>query len=100
MRIDEAAERAETLERARARVLADFERAQSSSSRGSGVSATGVQLGTKRKIEAVDGAETEVGRMMRDSESAALDKMAAEQAEARKSKLPNFWSVVVFPIRR
>ena len=93
MRIDEEAERAEAREKARARVLADFERTQASSSRGS-VSATGVQIGAKRKIDAVVGAaDTEVGRMMRDSETAALDKIAAEQAETRKPKLPNFWCV-------
>ena len=86
MKADEAVEREVTLERARERVLTDFEHAQTiRSTKGKDTTSTAPSdtprpssqvAGTKRKFEIE---EDEVARMVRDSEAAALLRIQAEQ---------------------
>lgn len=92
---------------ARARVLRDFERgmtisigedARRSANGKAGAAddkdADGADRGTKRKFE-LD--ESAVERLAREAEDQAMRVIEAEQAEARRAKLPAFWLPTLTP---
>ncbi|KAL1748155.1 hypothetical protein HDZ31DRAFT_30142 [Schizophyllum fasciatum] len=83
-------ERARARAAARARVLADFERGTLglAAPAQSNTSAASEPRGVKRKFEFDTDA---VARLAREAEEAALRQIEREQADALKSKLPDFW---------
>lgn len=100
MRAESELEMATARAAARERVLKEFETAQSglgSKSTEGKVSATGADKegnprGTKRAFE-LD--EDEIERLTSEAIDEAANRMAKEMAEARKSKLTNYWLVSV-----
>lgn len=107
MREEEEQERQLVKQKARERVLQDFERLQSGTAlsakavsnnaiRGAGsatVSAAVTDRGRKRKFELDD---DEINRLADEQEEQAVRDIEREQAEKRKAKLPNFWLVRLF----
>ncbi|KAI0366517.1 hypothetical protein BV20DRAFT_1046107 [Pilatotrama ljubarskyi] len=90
-------ERQRAREAARERVLREFERGQlglaatstiSTSSRADSSESAAAARGTKRKFD-FDASAVET--LTREAEEAALRQIEREQAEALKSKLPDFW---------
>ncbi|KAG8934898.1 hypothetical protein FRC02_009020 [Tulasnella sp. 418] len=93
---EEEAEKERVRAAARERVLKDFETRQlglgaSQRARAAGAedkAGSDVTRGTKRKF---DFDKDEADTLAREAEEAALKQIEAEQAEARKAKLPDFW---------
>lgn len=108
--LSEEQDRQRAKQEARARVLKDFERGLGLGTPGSGPvsavkkddkvelksgqDAADLARGTKRKFEFDQGA---VERLAQEAEDAAMAEMEAEQAEARRSKLPSFWLPTLAP---
>lgn len=113
MKIEEEQEKQAARQRARDRVLAEFEQLQSGkpanrvagpSANGSNNAASNIsdtsatsstvpltgERGVKRKFELDD---SEVNRLADEQEEKAMKEIEREQAEKRKAKLPNFWLV-------
>ncbi|GAA5983860.1 hypothetical protein JCM11641_006399 [Rhodosporidiobolus odoratus] len=97
MRAESEEEMAAARAAARARVLKEFESAQTSLGSGRTVGKTAATTakdekdgprGTKRAFE-LD--EDEIDRLTKEATDEALNRTAKEMAEARKAKLPNFW---------
>jgi nitric oxide synthase-interacting protein len=103
MRSEEASAIALAREKARQRVLEDFEKSQikissssTSTSSGSGSSEKKEReegRGVKRKFE-IDYENLE--KIEREAEDQARKKIEKEEAEMRRAKLPNFWLVRAF----
>ncbi|EJT96582.1 hypothetical protein DACRYDRAFT_120012 [Dacryopinax primogenitus] len=88
---EEEAERLRARERARERVVREFEMSQvgiGGSKTANPVSDGAEPRGTKRKF---DLSSTDVEHMAAEAEAAALKQIEAEQSEARRPKLPDFW---------
>ncbi|KAI0049506.1 hypothetical protein FA95DRAFT_1556798 [Auriscalpium vulgare] len=84
-------EKSRAKEAARARVLVEFEKGQLGLAAVSSITTSGADAGargTKRKF-AFDASTAE--KMAQEAEEAALRQIEREQAEALKSKLPDFW---------
>lgn len=103
MRQEEEEQRKVAVQKARERVIEDFEKAQdgfgSKSSRSSTTSSNAApeeQRGVKRKFELDN---DEVDRLAKEIEEETMKKIEQEQAAARKAKLPNFWLVSRHPLR-